>query len=1050
MKKDDPLISSSDTSECIIQSDSEEENAIVNIIAMKLHCFKNTLFWIIVILTGGIFYLLCYWFPSIRIKFSYSPCIVESCTHVYVKSEHFKSFTPVSKIYSKSRGELIVFHYQELMYYYDSERFQPLSFNYQLPNKVIIDTYCNGYSTEEDIKEMRVLFGLCQIYVPVIPLCKMIITEVFNPFYVFQVYSVILWYFEEYYYYSIAIVVITIISLISSITTTRRGLLALHNLAKKECEITVLRNSNLIKISSVNLVPGDLVHINPQMDIPCDFCLISGSCIVQEGMLTGESVPVLKDSLNYLKEILYNPDIDKRHTLYEGTKVIQTRNHSGKPVQAIVIRTGFTTVKGRLIRSIMYPKPNKFKFYEDSLKFIVFLLVLAIIGFCICIPRMIYLEYDHVTILLRVLDLITITVPPALPACMAAGTAFSISRLRNMRIYCISTNRVNVAGRIDMIVFDKTGTLTEDGMDLLGIQGNNRGIMEDLKTETNDINEVFKECMATCHSLAVINNELIGDTQDLQIFKKSGWVYEEQESKDDDFTIKAIVRPAGGCGTQDVYQGANDLPYELGILHIFHFSSKLKRMGVVVKNLQKNVICYYSKGAPEVIIEKCRNVPENINIILSKYTKKGYRVLACAYSILENFDVDIIKSTKIEDFENDLLFIGLIILQNKLKPQTVPSLQKLTDANIKTVMATGDAVLTGISVGRECGLIHPETPIFLGEVENNEIVWEIFEADDSSHLNKLKRAPWIDYTFAQNYALALTGAAFSKILKMAETESHEEQKALQLCLEKCKIYARMSPEHKTILVEKLQTRGFYVAMCGDGANDCGALKTADVGVSLSEADSSIAAPFTSQKADISSLLTVLKEGRCALTTSIQCFKYMALYSMIQFTSASFLYWFLGNLTNNQFLIFDLITVMPLAVFMSMAKPCEDLSRDQPPSELISLRVLLSVTLQAFLQIGFQIGAYIAALIVFHPFPDIQPGDNPGFFTIEDSVIYYMSWYEYQIICLAFSIGKPWKKPFYTNFYLVFYQIIMICLTTYTLFFQNSTVRMLINVMNILD
>jgi cation-transporting ATPase 13A2 len=56
-------------------------------------------------------------------------------------------------------------------------------------------------------------------------------------------------------------------------------------------------------------------------------------------------------------------------------------------------------------------------------------------------------------------------------------------------------------------------------------------------------------------------------------------------------------------------------------------------------------------------------------------------------------------------------------------------------------------------------------------------------------------------------------------------------------------------------------------MCGDGANDCGALKTADVGLSLSEAEASIAAPFTSRIPDISSVVILLREGRCALTTS---------------------------------------------------------------------------------------------------------------------------------------------------------------------------------------
>jgi cation-transporting ATPase 13A2 len=80
----------------------------------------------------------------------------------------------------------------------------------------------------------------------------------------------------------------------------------------------------------------------------------------------------------------------------------------------------------------------------------------------------------------------------------------------------------------------------------------------------------------------------------------------------------------------------------------------------------------------------------------------------------------------------------------------------------------------------------------------------------------------------------------------------------------------MSPDEKALLVEKLQTecKGAYqVGMCGDGANDCIALRSADIGISLSEAEASIAAPFTSQIQDISCVIIVLREGRAALATS---------------------------------------------------------------------------------------------------------------------------------------------------------------------------------------
>lgn len=111
----------------------------------------------------------------------------------------------------------------------------------------------------------------------------------------------------------------------------------------------------------------------------------------------------------------------------------------------------------------------------------------------------------------------------------------------------------------------------------------------------------------------------------------------------------------------------------------------------------------------------------------------------------------------------------------------------------------------------------------------------------------------------------------------------------------------MSPDEKHELVEKLQSIDYTVGFCGDGANDCGALKAADVGISLSEAEASVAAPFTSRVFDISCVPQVIREGRAALVTSFSCFKYMSLYSAIQFTSVSFLYASGSNLGDFQVL-----------------------------------------------------------------------------------------------------------------------------------------------------
>lgn len=109
----------------------------------------------------------------------------------------------------------------------------------------------------------------------------------------------------------------------------------------------------------------------------------------------------------------------------------------------------------------------------------------------------------------------------------------------------------------------------------------------------------------------------------------------------------------------------------------------------------------------------------------------------------------------------------------------------------------------------------------------------------------------------------------------------------------------MNPDEKALVVSYLQKMDHkpIVAMVGDGANDCIALKTADIGISLSEAEASIAASFTSKVQDISCVIKLLREGRAALVTSFSCFKYMALYSMVQFVTIVLEYFLLSGSTN---------------------------------------------------------------------------------------------------------------------------------------------------------
>ena len=145
--------------------------------------------------------------------------------------------------------------------------------------------------------------------------------------------------------------------------------------------------NDLTEVDSSDLVPGDVIEIPEMTSMPCDLALLTGSCIVNESMLTGESIPVIKNAIPFINDV-YDPVVDQKYTLYGGTKVIQTRKFGNSKVLGLVIRTAFVTTKGNLVRDILYPKPNKFKFYQDSLKFIFGMGLLAVVGFLATLPFM--------------------------------------------------------------------------------------------------------------------------------------------------------------------------------------------------------------------------------------------------------------------------------------------------------------------------------------------------------------------------------------------------------------------------------------------------------------------------------------------------------------------------------------------------------------------------------------------------------------------------------------------------------------------------------------
>lgn len=264
-------------------------------------------------------------------------------------------------------------------------------FNTALNFQDLHSQYSAGIRNIQDYNIQLIKYGKCNIEVPIKSIPRLLTEEILNPFYLFQVFSMVLWYWDGYSYYATCILVISVTSATTSLVETLSNLRNIRKMANYTCEVNVMRSGDeniLTPVDSSNLVPGDVIEIPENTAMPCDLVLLTGSCIVNESMLTGESIPVIKNSLPFSSNEAFDPDQDSKYTLYGGTKVIQTRRYGNTKVLGVVIRTAFVTTKGNFVRDILYPRPNKFKFYEDSLKFILCMGLIAVLGFCGTIPLM--------------------------------------------------------------------------------------------------------------------------------------------------------------------------------------------------------------------------------------------------------------------------------------------------------------------------------------------------------------------------------------------------------------------------------------------------------------------------------------------------------------------------------------------------------------------------------------------------------------------------------------------------------------------------------------
>nr|XP_020664195.1 probable cation-transporting ATPase 13A4 [Pogona vitticeps] len=1081
---------------------NEGEDAEMEIFGYRTRGFWKALCLAGYVLSCGALWLVFYWKPEWGVWATCQPCDLEEADTVLLRTtDEFQIYTQkrvtwislsalipadsshpltadecslLNKVIMKPELKVRCLTVQKIRYVWDfsAKRFQKVGVLED--GSEIHAKFGSGLgSREQEIR--KIICGANTIDVEITPIWKLLIKEVLNPFYVFQLFSICLWFAEEYIEYSVAIILMSLLSISLTVYDLRKQSTKLHHLVASHNSILVQvcrRETGVQEVESSHLVPGDLLVLGGGRSLlPCDALLIGGQCTVNEGMLTGESIPVAKTPLPRAHKDAQpwqtNRAEDwKRHLLFCGTEIVQARGDGDGPAKAVVLRTGFNTAKGNLVRSILYPKPMNFRLYRDALRFLMCLIGIAAVGmiYTVCVFALNGEEAGEVV--KKALDVITIAVPPALPAALTTGIIYAQRRLQRKGIFCISPQRINVCGQLNLFCFDKTGTLTEDGLDLWGIvlaQGKSFLAAHRFSSGRPLPWGPAWAAMASCHSLVVVDGKIQGDPLDLKMFEATRWEMEdpeeeEEEGRGGDWAHTVVITP--GAKAEQVAGGG------MAILRQFPFSSALQRMSTVVQEFSggRHV---FMKGAPERVVHFCQpeTVPTSFTRELQLYTSQGFRVIGLGHKALPA-GVEAASLSR-EEAESDLTFLGLLVMENRLKSETTPVLEELSNARIRSVMVTGDNIQTAITVARKAGMIPRASKVVLVEAsaqtEGNpsaSIAWNLLEEREGRGFSgveeghpKAEGGPSPDPGSSGRLHFCLSGWSYDVLVR------HFPHLLPKVLLHGT-VFARMSPAQKASLVQEFQKLDYFVGMCGDGANDCGALKVAHAGISLSEQEASVASPFTSKTPTIECVPELIKQGRAALVTSFCTFKYMVLYSIIQYVGVLLLYWQLNSFGNYQFLFQDLAITTLIGMTMSLNGAFPKLVPYRPPARLTSPPLLLSVVLNLLFSLATQICGFLLVQkqLWYNPkdllsacslgntsqleFSSLanatlegSPGeeDEDSYKSYENTTVWLLSTINCLVVALVFSKGKPFRQPVYRNYIFVLVLMVQLGVCLFFLF-----------------
>ena len=501
----------------------------------------------------------------------------------------------------------------------------------------------------------------------------------------------------------IILAVIVMNSIIGTVQEVKAeiSLEALKNLSSPES--TVLRDGKRFKVKSSELVPGDIVILEEGDTIGADLRLIEAVNLkVNESSLTGESVPVEKDS-----SITFSDTVaigDRVNLAFMSTPVTYGRG------VGVVSSTGMNTQIGKIAKALDSEEEVETPLQKslDNLSKILGLITLIVVVAVLIVDIIWIFVEGHSTevsawieAVLSSIALAVAAIPEGLAAVVTIVLSIGVQRMVKVNTVVRKLPSVETLGAVKVVCSDKTGTLTQNKMTVVQAYVDDKYfISEDFKKESEvDGLKLLATGMSLC-SNATVDEGLFGDPTEIALV-----AFANEFDLHKSFLEGKTPR-------------IDELPFD-----------SIRKMMSTKHHLENGKTIIYTKGALDSILARTVKILENgvereiaqtdfdkINAANKYFSDKALRVLALAYS-----NKDIID-------ENDLVFVGLVAMIDPARPEAKPAVAKFKEAGITTVMITGDHKDTAFAIAKDLGIVETIDQCMLGSEVDKLNETELCEA----------------------------------------------------------------------------------------------------------------------------------------------------------------------------------------------------------------------------------------------------------------------------------------------------------------------------------